>query len=66
LKGGKMIDGAISAVNKLINNKIPFIFVSNGGGVHENFKAHDLSNKLGVNISADQIVLSHSTQTIVR
>lgn len=40
--------------------RLPLAFLTNGGGVTEESKAVQLSKRLGVRITADQIVLSHS------
>ncbi|RYH08727.1 TIGR01456 family HAD-type hydrolase [archaeon] len=60
LRGGKVIKGAHEAVKKLITAHVPFIFVSNGGGVHEEHKADQLSSKLGLHIRKEQIILCHT------
>lgn len=60
LRGGKVIHGAKEAVHKLAAAKIPFIFVSNGGGVLEEVKAEQLSAKLSMHIRKEQILLCHS------
>jgi len=40
--------------------KIPFLFLTNGGGVPEHRRALELSQLLGVNISPTQVVHGHS------
>ncbi|KAJ1926476.1 hypothetical protein IWQ60_003751 [Tieghemiomyces parasiticus] len=40
--------------------QVPFILLTNGGGVTEEAKAHELSRELGVKIMPNQVVLSHS------
>jgi HAD superfamily hydrolase (TIGR01456 family) len=60
LKGGLVIEGAVSGINKLLHHKIPFVFVTNGGGISEKEKAKDLSKKLHVKIHHEQILLSHT------
>eukprot|EP01031_Cornospumella_fuschlensis_P033723 gene33723-40798_t len=60
LRGSKVIAGAHDAVKKLITAQIPFIFVSNGGGIHEELKAEQLSSKLGLHIRKEQIILCHT------
>lgn len=60
VKGGTLIPGADKAIQKLVDEKIPFVFVSNGGGSLESKKAEDLSDKLKVSISPDQIILCHT------
>jgi HAD superfamily hydrolase (TIGR01456 family) len=60
LRGSKIIIGARESIRKLDNNKIPFIFFTNGGGTSEKDKATYLSKKLNINIREDQILLSHT------
>ncbi|KAJ1805161.1 hypothetical protein LPJ75_005393, partial [Coemansia sp. RSA 2598] len=40
--------------------KIPFVLLTNGGGVSEAAKAADISKRLQTEIRADQVVLAHS------
>lgn len=54
------IEGSDTAIKLLQKLKIPFIFMTNGGGVTEEVKAKILSEYLNCEISADQIVLAHS------
>jgi HAD superfamily hydrolase (TIGR01456 family) len=60
LKGGTVIDGAARAVQRLSENKIPYVFVTNGGGVKESKKAEDLTKKLGINVVPSQVIMSHT------
>eukprot|EP01036_Dinobryon_divergens_P029104 gene29104-38166_t len=60
LRGSKIIQGASESIRKLENKKIPFIFITNGGGTSEKDKAAYLSKKLDINIREDQILLSHT------
>ncbi|KAJ1666829.1 hypothetical protein IW140_002516 [Coemansia sp. RSA 1813] len=43
-----------------LGKRIPFVLLTNGGGVPEAEKAADISRRLGVEIRADQVVLAHS------
>ncbi|KAJ2864948.1 hypothetical protein GGI22_001606 [Coemansia erecta] len=43
-----------------LGKRIPFVLLTNGGGVPEAEKAADISKRLGVEIRADQVVLAHS------
>ncbi|KAJ2752617.1 hypothetical protein IWQ56_006714, partial [Coemansia nantahalensis] len=43
-----------------LGRRIPFVLLTNGGGVSEAAKAANLSARLGVPISAQQVVLAHS------
>jgi HAD superfamily hydrolase (TIGR01456 family) len=60
LRGGALIPGAVEAVQYLVQHKVPFVFVTNGGGMLEEKKAEDLSKKLGIKVSSDQIILCHT------
>ncbi|KAJ1994735.1 hypothetical protein H4R33_000158 [Dimargaris cristalligena] len=64
-KGKRAIPSAIVAMKKMNGanrwgKKLPYILLTNGGGVTEAEKAHEISAELGVNISPNQVVLSHS------
>ncbi|KAF9365766.1 hypothetical protein BGX34_008370 [Mortierella sp. NVP85] len=43
-----------------IRNNVPYIFLTNGGGVRETEKAEELSKKLGVPVNSDHLIVSHS------
>ncbi|CAF1535938.1 unnamed protein product, partial [Didymodactylos carnosus] len=58
-KGANFIAAAKPAIQKLVQQKIPVIFVSNACML-ESEKARQLSLLLGVNIRPEQIVLSHT------
>ena len=61
MKGSKVIPRASDAIKLLISNKIPHIFITNGGGVLEEKKCKTLKTKLGINsITSDQILLAHT------
>ena len=60
LKGGKLINGAEQAIRELSIRNIPFIFITNGGGMEEAAKAFELSKKLNTTITADQVLLCHT------
>ncbi|KAJ2625111.1 hypothetical protein GGI26_000914 [Coemansia sp. RSA 1358] len=51
----KMLNG-----DNVLGKRIPFVLLTNGGGVPEEEKAADISQMLGVEVCADQIVLAHS------
>lgn len=48
------------ALRKLIASNTPHIFVTNGGGISEDLKAQQLSEKLDIDILPSQILLSHT------
>ena len=60
LKGKEVIEGTPEALQILLRNKIPFVFVTNGGGVSESQKASDISRLLDIECSSDMVLLSHS------
>mmetsp|Transcript_21653 Transcript_21653/g.31064 ORF Transcript_21653/g.31064 Transcript_21653/m.31064 type:complete len:309 (-) Transcript_21653:1496-2422(-) len=60
LKGSQVLQGARRSIQKLSFNKVPFVFVTNGGGVSEEDKASELSLKLGEKVLAEQILLAHT------
>jgi HAD superfamily hydrolase (TIGR01456 family) len=60
LRGSKPLPQAVDSLNRLHDHKIPFILLTNGGGEMEYKKADFLSNVLGIEISPDQVILSHT------
>ncbi|KAI3852082.1 hypothetical protein MKW98_020081 [Papaver atlanticum] len=64
LRGRKPIGNSPQALRKLYDEsgtlKIPFLFLTNGGGVPESKRASELSELLGVNILPSQVVQGHS------
>ncbi|CUM65905.1 uncharacterized protein PRCAT00003556001 [Priceomyces carsonii] len=65
LRGPNTIPEAVDAI-KLLNGenkyniKVPYVFVTNGGGKPEAVRAADLSKRLGVHINPDQIIQGHT------
>ncbi|XP_072975184.1 mitochondrial hydrolase YKR070W [Typha angustifolia] len=64
LRGSTPIGGSPQALRRLYHEdgtlKIPFLFLTNGGGVPESKRASELSELLGVHISPLQVVQGHS------
>jgi len=60
LRGPSVIPGATAALKKLQKHKIPFVFVTNGGGMLEGTKAKDLEKKLGIKVKEENVMLSHT------
>ncbi|XDG07898.1 hypothetical protein ABKA04_007513 [Annulohypoxylon sp. FPYF3050] len=56
----KPIPGATDALKKLQEYNIPFILLTNGGGKHETDRVKDLSNRLGIELTTDNFVQSHT------
>jgi HAD superfamily hydrolase (TIGR01456 family) len=60
LKGKNVIPGARDALSILEDSRMPYIFVTNGGGMTEIEKARSLSELLDVNIEEGQVLMSHT------
>lgn len=56
----KLIPGSDEAIKTMLELRIPFVFMTNGGGVSEAEKAEELSSLLHCDINPAQIVLAHS------
>ncbi|CAL1149430.1 unnamed protein product [Cladocopium goreaui] len=60
-RGATAVPGAAEALRRLRQQQIPFVFMTNGGGVTEKKKAEELCSLLGVDgIDADRMLLSHT------
>lgn len=60
LKGSRVLPGAIRAIQKLLINKIPYVFLKNGGGMLEAAKVKDLSLKTGIPVKGERVILSQT------
>jgi HAD superfamily hydrolase (TIGR01456 family) len=60
LKGKVLLPGARESLRRLHDSKVPFIFVTNGGGCTEAEKAAELSRKFDLEIPRSMVLLSHS------
>ncbi|KAF9351239.1 hypothetical protein BGX26_010719 [Mortierella sp. AD094] len=60
IKGKQVLPQTHRALGLLQSNNVPYIFLTNGGGLTETDKAAQLSKKIGVHISPKQLILSHS------
>ncbi|KAG0198463.1 protein disulfide-isomerase precursor [Mortierella sp. GBA30] len=60
IKGKEVLPGTHAALGLLRSNNVPYVFLTNGGGLKEVDKAHQLSKRIGVHISPKQLILSHS------
>ncbi|KAI1276443.1 HAD-like domain-containing protein [Xylaria sp. FL0933] len=56
----KPIPGATETLQYLHNHDIPFILLTNGGGKHERERVEELSARLGVPLSTENFVQSHT------
>ncbi|KAH8655020.1 HAD-like domain-containing protein [Tricladium varicosporioides] len=60
LRSSSAIPGAAEALGLLHKNNIPFILLTNGGGKHESTRVVELSKKLGVPLTEENFVQSHT------
>lgn len=60
LRGSKVLARAPKALQLLNQSKIPWILLTNGGGVSEADRAVSLSKSLGVTVDKSQILQSHT------
>ncbi|KAI5666166.1 hypothetical protein M9H77_16019 [Catharanthus roseus] len=64
LLGHSPIGGSPQALKRLYHDsgslKIPYVFLTNGGGVPESKRALELTKQLGVNISPLQVIQGHT------
>lgn len=65
LRGGDVIPQALEAMQILNGEnafgiKVPYIFLTNGGGKHEKDRCQELSEKLHVPVSESQFIQSHT------
>ncbi|KAH7381941.1 HAD-like domain-containing protein [Cadophora sp. MPI-SDFR-AT-0126] len=65
LRSAKPLPGATEALLHLQKNNIPFILLTNGGGKLESERVSQLSKKLGVPLSEDNFVQSHTPFKLV-
>ncbi|CAJ1438793.1 unnamed protein product [Effrenium voratum] len=59
-RGGEPIQGAKEALWHLEKASVPYIFMTNGGGVTEAKKAQELSELLEVELDESRVILSHT------
>ncbi|KAL1918677.1 uncharacterized protein VTP21DRAFT_2699 [Calcarisporiella thermophila] len=65
LRGGTILPEAKRALRILngenkYKTRLPYVFITNGGGVHEHERSKKLSKQLGVPVTETQIVQSHT------
>lgn len=65
LRGSKALDSAKPTLELLNDKKIPFILLTNGGGVSEKARVDYISEEVGVRISPLQIVQSHTPMKVL-
>lgn len=63
-KGGEAIAGAKETLQKIRQQGLRYVFLTNGGGVHENAKVASLAKRLGIEnpeyVLKDRMILSHT------
>ncbi|KAJ4287519.1 hypothetical protein N0V88_007621 [Collariella sp. IMI 366227] len=65
IRGGRPIPEAVEAM-KVLNGenewgiKVPYIFLTNGGGKFETERCHDLSQQLEIDVSPGQFICGHT------
>lgn len=64
LRGESPIGGSPQALRRLYDNcgklSVPYVFLTNGGGIPESKRAAELSRLLGVNVMTSQVIQGHS------
>ncbi|AQZ11343.1 (ZYRO0A09394g) [Zygosaccharomyces parabailii] len=65
VKGPETIPQAPEALRMLnghnkYNIKVPYIFITNGGGRSEKARCRDLSKRLGITVTEDQVIQGHT------
>ncbi|KAI1140437.1 HAD-superfamily hydrolase [Hypoxylon sp. FL0543] len=60
VKGKMPVPGALETIQLLQRRRIPFIFLTNGGGYTEEAHVAKLGKRLGLTLSAKQFVQSHT------
>ncbi|CAB1105712.1 unnamed protein product [Ectocarpus sp. CCAP 1310/34] len=60
VRGQEVLPGARESLKALEDARVPYVFVTNGGGCTEEAKARDLTSKLGVQVHRSMVALSHS------
>ena len=59
-RSGTVFPRTNEAMRLLLSSKIPFVFVTNGGGLTEVEKSIELTHQLGVSVRPEQIVMAHT------
>ncbi|EEQ85811.1 HAD-superfamily subfamily IIA hydrolase [Blastomyces dermatitidis ER-3] len=60
LRSSRPLPGAAESLQLLKKEKIPFVLLTNGGGMHETKRIAQLSERLHVALDADTIIQSHT------
>ena len=59
-RSGIVFPRTVEAMKLLESSTIPFVFVTNGGGVTEDQKSAELTKKIGIRVRPEQVVLAHT------
>ena len=59
-RGGRIFKRTAEAMKLLQASKIPYVFVTNGGGQTESKKSTELARIIGVNVRPEQVILAHT------
>ena len=59
-RSGTVFPRTAEAMKLLESSKIPYVFVTNGGGLTEIEKSRELTQQLGVNVRPEQIIMAHT------
>ena len=70
VRGPETLPWGVEAVKYLdgenpYNIKVPYIFVTNGGGKHESVRAEDLSKRLQTQVEVEQVVQGHTPMRLL-
>jgi len=60
VRGSELVPGAKEALQEMQRDKIPFVFMTNGGGYTEEFKAKQYAEKFGIEVDPEQVIVSHT------
>ena len=59
-RSGNLFSRTTEAMKLLESSKIPFVFVTNGGGLTESEKSDELTHKIGITVRPEQIIMAHT------
>jgi HAD superfamily hydrolase (TIGR01456 family) len=59
-RSGHLFSRTTEAMKLLESSKIPFVFVTNGGGLTETEKSDELTHKIGITVRPEQIIMAHT------
>jgi len=65
VRGSEIVPGACEALQEMQRENIPFVFMTNGGGYTEEFKAKQYESKFGITVDPDQVIVSHTPMKLL-